>query len=149
MAFDTTYHLWVDDTQLYQSAVSSCMNTQFQQFFQSILFVYFSLSKMVGVTWLIVNLCQGTLSQFGECAEKIQIFLHLSSKEKQEEQLLTALPPPSPLQIEAIGVAIEKVVQEFGLSTEDLEQRLRIKTGMENILRQKLPGNNLLNNFCF
>lgn len=66
--------------------------------------------------------------------------MHLSSKEKQEEQLLTALPPPAPLQIQAIGVAIEKVVQEFGLNSEDLEQRLRIKTEMENVLHQKLPG---------
>ncbi|KAL8203357.1 UNVERIFIED_CONTAM: Terminal uridylyltransferase 7, partial [Gekko kuhli] len=60
-------------------------------------------------------------------------------KEKQEEQMLTALPPPTPLQIQAIGVAIEKVVQEFGLNSEDLEQRLRIKTAMENVLHQKLP----------
>ncbi|XP_077200736.1 terminal uridylyltransferase 7 isoform X2 [Paroedura picta] len=60
-------------------------------------------------------------------------------KEKQEEQLLTALPPPTPLQIQAIGAAIEKVVQEFGLNSEDLEQRLRIRTAMENVLHQKLP----------
>ncbi|KAM6033401.1 terminal uridylyltransferase 7 isoform 3-T4 [Chlamydotis macqueenii] len=62
-----------------------------------------------------------------------------SLKEKQEEQLLTALPPPVPSQIEAIGVAIENVVQEFGLNNEDLEERLNIKTEMENLLRQKLP----------
>ncbi|XP_062985468.1 terminal uridylyltransferase 7 [Elgaria multicarinata webbii] len=60
-------------------------------------------------------------------------------KEKQEQQLLTALPPPTPLQIQAIGVAIEKVVQEFGLSKEELEQRIEIKTAMENVLHQKLP----------
>ncbi|XP_064294972.1 terminal uridylyltransferase 7 isoform X3 [Phalacrocorax carbo] len=60
-------------------------------------------------------------------------------KEKQEEQLLTALPPPTPSQIQAIGVAIENVVQEFGLSNEDLEERLNIKTVMENLLHQKLP----------
>ncbi|XP_042305695.1 terminal uridylyltransferase 7 [Sceloporus undulatus] len=60
-------------------------------------------------------------------------------KEKQEQQLLTALPPPAPLQIEAIGIAIEKVVQEFGLNNEDLEQRLGIKTTMENVLHKKLP----------
>uniref|UniRef100_A0A670JQH0 U1-type domain-containing protein n=1 Tax=Podarcis muralis TaxID=64176 RepID=A0A670JQH0_PODMU len=65
-------------------------------------------------------------------------------KEKQEQQLLTALPPPTPLQIEAIGVAIEKVVQEFGLNNEDLEQRLGVKTAMESVLHQKLPGNTLL-----
>ncbi|XP_032837692.1 terminal uridylyltransferase 7 isoform X2 [Tyto alba] len=62
-----------------------------------------------------------------------------SLKEKQEEQMLTALPPPTPSQIEAIGVAIEKVVQEFGLNNEDLEERLNIKTVMESLLRQKLP----------
>ncbi|XP_065517525.1 terminal uridylyltransferase 7 [Lathamus discolor] len=62
-----------------------------------------------------------------------------SLKEKQEEQLLTALPPPTPSQIKAIGVAIENVVQEFGLSNEDLEERLNIKTVMENLLHQKLP----------
>lgn len=61
-------------------------------------------------------------------------------KEKQEEQLLTALPPPTPSQIQAIGVAIESVVQEFGLNNEDLEERLNIKTKMEILLRQKLPG---------
>ncbi|XP_009068180.1 PREDICTED: terminal uridylyltransferase 7, partial [Acanthisitta chloris] len=62
-----------------------------------------------------------------------------SLKEKQEEQLLTALPPPTPSQIQAIGVAIENVVQEFGLNNEDREERLNIKTVMENLLRQKLP----------
>ncbi|NWR61462.1 TUT7 uridylyltransferase, partial [Bucorvus abyssinicus] len=60
-------------------------------------------------------------------------------KEKQEEQLLTALPPPTPSQIQAIGVAIENVVQEFGLNNEDLEERLNIKTVMGNLLCQKLP----------
>ncbi|XP_060618072.2 terminal uridylyltransferase 7 [Anolis sagrei] len=60
-------------------------------------------------------------------------------KEKQEQQLLTALPPPTLLQIEAIGIAIEKVVQEFGLNNEDLEQRLGIKATMENVLHKKLP----------
>ncbi|XP_030114338.4 terminal uridylyltransferase 7 [Taeniopygia guttata] len=62
-----------------------------------------------------------------------------SLKEKQEEQRLTALPPPTPSQIQAIGVAIENVVQEFGLNNEDLEERLSIKTMMESLLRQKLP----------
>ncbi|NXE88015.1 TUT7 uridylyltransferase, partial [Menura novaehollandiae] len=62
-----------------------------------------------------------------------------SLKEKQEEQLLTTLPPPTPSQIQAIDVAIENVVQEFGLNNEDLEERLNIKTVMENLLREKLP----------
>ncbi|NXN86542.1 TUT7 uridylyltransferase, partial [Bombycilla garrulus] len=62
-----------------------------------------------------------------------------SLKEKQEEELLAALPPPTPSQIKAIGVAVENVVQEFGLNNEDLEERLNIKTVMETLLRQKLP----------
>ncbi|NXI42291.1 TUT7 uridylyltransferase, partial [Galbula dea] len=62
-----------------------------------------------------------------------------SLKEKQEEKLLTTLPPPTSSQIQAIGVAIENVVQEFGLNNEDLEERLNIKTVMENVLRQTLP----------
>ncbi|XP_053910081.1 terminal uridylyltransferase 7 isoform X5 [Cuculus canorus] len=44
-----------------------------------------------------------------------------------------------PSQIKAIDIAIENVVREFGLSNEDLEERLNIKTVMENLLRQKLP----------
>ncbi|KGL79856.1 Terminal uridylyltransferase 7, partial [Tinamus guttatus] len=66
-----------------------------------------------------------------------------SVKEKQEELLLTALPPPTPSQIRAIGVAIENVVQEFGLNNEDLEERLKIKTTMENLLHQNLPESSL------
>lgn len=64
----------------------------------------------------------------------------LSLKEKQEQQLLNALPPPTLLQIEAIGIAVQKVVEEFGLNDEDVEQRLGIKTTMENIFQPKLPG---------
>ncbi|XP_032069011.1 terminal uridylyltransferase 7 isoform X1 [Thamnophis elegans] len=60
-------------------------------------------------------------------------------KEKQEQQLLNALPPPTLLQIEAIGIAVQKVVEEFGLNNEDVEQRLGIKTTMENIFQPKLP----------
>uniref|UniRef100_A0A8C6QWX2 Terminal uridylyltransferase 4/7 nucleotidyltransferase domain-containing protein n=1 Tax=Nannospalax galili TaxID=1026970 RepID=A0A8C6QWX2_NANGA len=61
-------------------------------------------------------------------------------KEKQEEELLTALPPPAPSQISAIGEAIDRVVQEFGLHSENLDQRLEIKHTMENVFQHKLPG---------
>uniref|UniRef100_A0A8C5XR81 Terminal uridylyl transferase 7 n=1 Tax=Microcebus murinus TaxID=30608 RepID=A0A8C5XR81_MICMU len=60
-------------------------------------------------------------------------------KEKQEEELLTTLPPPAPSQINAIGIAIDKVVQEFGLCNENLRQRLEIKRIMENVFQHKLP----------
>ncbi|XP_027978025.1 terminal uridylyltransferase 7 isoform X5 [Eumetopias jubatus] len=60
-------------------------------------------------------------------------------KEKQEEELLTTLPLPTPSQINAIGIAIDRVVQEFGLHNENLEQRLEIKRIMENVFQHKLP----------
>ncbi|XP_004461583.1 terminal uridylyltransferase 7 isoform X3 [Dasypus novemcinctus] len=60
-------------------------------------------------------------------------------KEKQEEELLTTLPPPTPPQINAIGIAIDKVVQEVGLQCENLGQRLEIKCIMENVFQHKLP----------
>lgn len=54
--------------------------------------------------------------------------------------MLTTLPPPTPSQINAIGIAIDKVVQESGLHNENLEQRLEIKRIMENVFQHKLPG---------
>ncbi|XP_010603803.1 terminal uridylyltransferase 7 isoform X1 [Fukomys damarensis] len=60
-------------------------------------------------------------------------------KEKQEEELLTTLPPPTSSQISAVGIAIDKVVQEFGLHNENLEQRLEIKCIMEKVFQYKLP----------
>ena len=54
--------------------------------------------------------------------------------------MLTTLPPPTPSQINAIGIAIDKVVQEFGLHNENLEQRLEIKRIIESVFQHKLPG---------
>ncbi|NWX28325.1 TUT7 uridylyltransferase, partial [Notiomystis cincta] len=88
----------------------------------------------------ICRLCDVLIESVGFAHKHIKEKRHKKNlKEKQEEQLLSALPPPTPSQIQAISVAIENVVQEFGLNSEDLEERLNIKTVMENLLRQKLP----------
>nr|XP_048303596.1 terminal uridylyltransferase 7 isoform X2 [Myodes glareolus] len=60
-------------------------------------------------------------------------------REKQEEELLTTLPPPTPSQISAVGSAIDRVVREFGLHSENLDQRLEIKHVMESVFQHKLP----------
>ncbi|XP_057643659.1 terminal uridylyltransferase 7 isoform X2 [Chionomys nivalis] len=60
-------------------------------------------------------------------------------REKQEEELLTTLPPPTPSQINAVGSAVDRVVQEFGLHNENLDQRLEIKHVMESVFQHKLP----------
>ncbi|NXV80522.1 TUT7 uridylyltransferase, partial [Atlantisia rogersi] len=86
------------------------------------------------------KLCDVLIESVGFAHKHIKEKRHKKSlKEKQEEQMLTALPPPTPSQIQAIGVAIENVVQEFGLNDEDVEERLNIKTMMENLLCPKLP----------
>ncbi|NXN94212.1 TUT7 uridylyltransferase, partial [Rhinopomastus cyanomelas] len=86
------------------------------------------------------KLCDVWIESVGFAHKHIKEKRHKKNlKEKQEEELLTALPPPTVSQIQAIGVAIENVVQEFGLKNEDLEERLNIKTVMENLLRKKLP----------
>ncbi|XP_069817868.1 terminal uridylyltransferase 7 [Dendropsophus ebraccatus] len=61
-------------------------------------------------------------------------------KEKREEELLTNLPPPTLPQIQAIGIAINKVVQEHGLDEDDLAKRLSTVSAMENVIKDKLPG---------
>ncbi|XP_068093297.1 terminal uridylyltransferase 7 [Hyperolius riggenbachi] len=61
-------------------------------------------------------------------------------KEKKEEELLTSLPPPTELQIQAIGIAITKVVQEHGLDEEDLIKRLTTVTAMEALIQENLLG---------
>uniref|UniRef100_A0A8C5LWS9 RNA uridylyltransferase n=1 Tax=Leptobrachium leishanense TaxID=445787 RepID=A0A8C5LWS9_9ANUR len=61
-------------------------------------------------------------------------------KEKKEELLLTTLPPPTLPQIQAIGVALEKIEKEHGLSTEDLAKRLSILKNMDAVIQQKLSG---------
>ncbi|KAM4807983.1 terminal uridylyltransferase 7 [Rhinophrynus dorsalis] len=61
-------------------------------------------------------------------------------KEKKEEELLNTLPPPTPLQIQAVSCAIDKIVQEHGLDEEDLEKRLATVKAMENLIQNKLPG---------
>ncbi|NXG45389.1 TUT7 uridylyltransferase, partial [Psilopogon haemacephalus] len=88
----------------------------------------------------ICKLCDVLIESVAFAHKHIKEKRHKKSlKEKQEEEMLTALPPPVSTQIEAIGAAIEKVVQEFGLNNEDLEERLNIKTVMENLLHQKMP----------
>lgn len=61
-------------------------------------------------------------------------------KDKREEELLTTLPPPTPPQIQAIGIAISKVVQEHGLNEDDMTKRLSTVSAMEAVIKEKLPG---------
>ncbi|XP_018407991.1 PREDICTED: terminal uridylyltransferase 4 isoform X2 [Nanorana parkeri] len=59
--------------------------------------------------------------------------------EKQEENELRALPPPSAAQIAALGVTLANAAKEHGISQEDFLSRKEIVTEMEKIIQSKLP----------
>ncbi|KAJ8270264.1 hypothetical protein GJAV_G00112280 [Gymnothorax javanicus] len=60
--------------------------------------------------------------------------------EKQEENKLRALPPPSPAQLRAVDTAVMATVREQGISEEDYLQRQDIVSRMEKIIQQQLSA---------
>lgn len=62
-------------------------------------------------------------------------------QEKQEENELRALPPPSPAQITALSFTLMEAAKEQGISDNDFKIRQEIVFEMEKIIQQPLPGN--------
>ncbi|XP_067886164.1 terminal uridylyltransferase 7-like isoform X2 [Heterodontus francisci] len=60
-------------------------------------------------------------------------------KEKQEEEMLTKLPPPNLAQVRAVDAAINKLVQEHGITEEDVSKRHEITRRMEKVFQVLLP----------
>ncbi|KAG9466915.1 hypothetical protein GDO78_015896, partial [Eleutherodactylus coqui] len=60
--------------------------------------------------------------------------------EKQEENELRSLPPPSAAQVAALGVTLVNAAKEHGISQEDFLSRQEIVKEMEKIIQNKLPG---------
>ncbi|KAM3915307.1 terminal uridylyltransferase 4 isoform 1-T2 [Leptodactylus fuscus] len=58
--------------------------------------------------------------------------------EKQEENELRSLPPPSAAQIEALGVTLVNAAKEHGVSQEDFLSRQEIVNEMEKIIQIRL-----------
>ncbi|KAM9324697.1 terminal uridylyltransferase 4 [Gastrophryne carolinensis] len=75
--------------------------------------------------------------------------------EKQEENELRALPPPSPAQLSALGLTLLKAAKDHGVSQEDFLSRQAIVDEMEKIIQIKLPDcflkmyGSSLNKFAF
>ncbi|KAG7481113.1 hypothetical protein MATL_G00063350 [Megalops atlanticus] len=61
------------------------------------------------------------------------------ARDKREAVMLTEILPPTELQVGAVGVAIEQVLQERGLSEEDMRRRRVIVSSMEEVIRSVLP----------
>ncbi|XP_044285843.1 terminal uridylyltransferase 4 isoform X2 [Varanus komodoensis] len=59
--------------------------------------------------------------------------------EKQEENELRALPPPSPAQVTALSFMLMEAAKEQGISDEDFKIREEIVDDMEKIIQQHLP----------
>uniref|UniRef100_A0A493TXK1 Terminal uridylyl transferase 4 n=1 Tax=Anas platyrhynchos platyrhynchos TaxID=8840 RepID=A0A493TXK1_ANAPP len=60
--------------------------------------------------------------------------------EKQEENELRALPPPSPAQLAALSFTLIEAANEQGISDDDFRIRQEIVNEMEKIIQQPLPG---------
>ncbi|XP_051481730.1 terminal uridylyltransferase 4 isoform X4 [Apus apus] len=59
--------------------------------------------------------------------------------EKQEENELRALPPPSPAQLAALSFTLLEAANEQGISDDDFRVRQEIVNKMEKIIQQPLP----------
>ncbi|KAF5893500.1 terminal uridylyltransferase 4-like, partial [Clarias magur] len=60
--------------------------------------------------------------------------------EKQEENELRSLPPPSPAHLRALNTAVMEAVQEHGISEEEFQQRHAVVRSMELIIQRHLPA---------
>ncbi|XP_069481819.1 terminal uridylyltransferase 7 isoform X2 [Ambystoma mexicanum] len=90
------------------------------------------------------KLCDAFLESIPSAHKHIKEKRHKKNvTDKEEEQLLVTLPPPTVQQMKLIDLAIEKIVQRFGLNNEDLEKRLQIKSVMEKQIHHKLPDSSL------
>ncbi|XP_024134004.1 terminal uridylyltransferase 4 isoform X2 [Oryzias melastigma] len=60
--------------------------------------------------------------------------------EKQEENELRALQPPSAAQLKAVDAAVRKIAEQQGISEEDFEVRNVVVSRMEEIIKQHLAA---------
>uniref|UniRef100_A0A3Q1GDG5 Terminal uridylyltransferase 4/7 nucleotidyltransferase domain-containing protein n=1 Tax=Acanthochromis polyacanthus TaxID=80966 RepID=A0A3Q1GDG5_9TELE len=60
--------------------------------------------------------------------------------EKQEENELRALPPPSAAQLKAVDAAVVETARQHGISEEDFEVRKAMVIRMEGIIQRHLSG---------
>ncbi|XP_077440711.1 terminal uridylyltransferase 4 isoform X2 [Vanacampus margaritifer] len=67
-------------------------------------------------------------------------YIHRLLKEKQEENDLRALPPPSALHLRAIETAVLEVARQHGISEEDFDHRKAVVVRMEDIIKKHLSA---------
>ncbi|XP_069498286.1 terminal uridylyltransferase 4 isoform X2 [Ambystoma mexicanum] len=88
----------------------------------------------------LCKLCQVHIENIQGAHKHIKEKRHKKNiTEKQEENELRGLPPPSPAQVAALRSALMEAAREHGISDEDFIVRQRIVNDMERIVCLRLP----------
>lgn len=76
-------------------------------------------------------------------------FPFVARQEKQEENELLAIPPPSPAQLRALDAVVVETARRHGISEEDLEAREAVVSRMEEVVARRLSGLRRAQNVTF
>ncbi|XP_043858669.1 terminal uridylyltransferase 4 isoform X2 [Dromiciops gliroides] len=99
---------------------------------------WLALSMSLPTTGPLAHPTEFSTSQSAVCGP-VGSSLHKALCEKQEENELRALPPPSPAQLAALSSTLMQAAKEQGISDDDFGFRQEIVTEMEKVVQLRLP----------